>query len=128
MSLDFYPGQQVVCVDDKVPLIDGSVVKDKAITEGQVYTLSWVGVAKHYVFGEYLGVCLEGIASRFGAEEGRPHMPYAARRFRPLVKDRLAVFRRIAADPDYKIDAPEGPVRDKPVREGVPGRRQKEEV
>lgn len=108
--MTFYTGMQVVCVDDQVPLIDGSVVKDKAITEGEIYTLSWVGMVNNYVFGEYLGVLLKGVDSRFGAENAQPHTPYAARRFRPLVSDPLSIFRAIAADPDFKVDAPEGPL------------------
>lgn len=123
---DLYPGIQVVCIDDKVPIQGGGTVKDAAITEGHVYTLRWVGMASHYVFGDYLGVKLEGVDSKFGEPWGEPDAPFAAHRFRPLVKDPLAVFRRIATDPDYKIDAPEGPLHpDGPLPEP---KRVKEEV
>lgn len=114
----FYAGQEVVCADDKVPLEGGIVVKDANITEGQVYRLRWIGMASHYVFGEYLGVKLEGVDSRFGEAWGVPDAAYAARRFRPLVKDPLAWARRIATDPDYKVEGPEGPIREQiPVYE-----------
>lgn len=125
---DLYPGVEVVCIDDQVPLADGTSVKDANINEGAVYRLRWVGMANHYVFGEYLGVKLEGVNSGFGEAWGQPDAPYAAKRFRPLVKDPLAFARRIAANPNDKIDAPEGPVRGKPVREGAPRRKVKEEV
>jgi hypothetical protein len=117
MSHSFYVGQDVVCIDDQVPIEGGRIVKDDAITEGQIYTLRWVGMASHYVFGDYLGVKLEGVDSKFGEAWGQKDAPFAARRFRPLVTDPLAVFRQIAADPNHKIDAPEGPVRKAPVRE-----------
>lgn len=107
----FHVGQEVVCVDDKVPLMGGAIVKDKEITEGQIYTIKWLGISNHYVFGEYLGVKLKGVDSRFGAENGMPHYPYNAKRFRPLVSDPLAVFRNMVVDPNgYKPDTPEGPV------------------
>lgn len=116
--INFHVGQEVVCIDDKVPLEGGAVVKDANITEGQVYRLRWVGMTTHYVFGDYLGVRLEGVQMHAGdTSYGDPDTPYAARRFRPLVKDPIAVFRRIAADPNFKIDAPEGPKRKTPVKE-----------
>lgn len=107
----FHAGQQVVCIDDKVPIEGGGTVKDAHITEGAVYTIRWVGMTSHYVFGEYLGVRLAGIRMNETRDYGEPDCPYNARRFRPLVKDPIAVFRAILADPDKKIDAPEGPVR-----------------
>lgn len=125
--INFYPGQEVICIDDKVPLASGATVKDANITEGTVYRLRWVGMANHYVFGDYLGVRLEGVNSGFGEAWGQPDAPYAAKRFRPLVKDPLAVFRQIAADPKTKINAPEGPLHpDGPLKE--PARRVEEEV
>lgn len=116
---DLYPGQEVVCIDDQVPLADGTSVKDANLNEGTIYRLRWIGMAQHYVFGDYLGVKLEGVNSGFGEAWGQPDAPYAAKRFRPLVKDPLAVFRAIAANPHDKIGAPEGPRRNKklPVRE-----------
>ncbi|MBZ9921810.1 CAP-Gly domain protein [Mesorhizobium sp. BR1-1-7] len=116
---DLYPGVEVVCIDDQVPLADGTSVKDANITEGQTYRLRWVGQATHYVFGGYLGVKLEGVDSKFGEAWGVPDAPYNAKRFRPLVKDPIALFRSIAADPTRTIDGEEGPRRNKklPVRE-----------
>ncbi|TIN83077.1 CAP-Gly domain protein [Mesorhizobium sp.] len=115
---DLYPGQEVVCIDDQVPLMDGTTVKDAILTEGTIYRLRWVGMANHYVFGEYLGVKIEGINSGFGEAWGQPDAPYNARRFRPLVKDPLAWAKAIVADPKRPIDASEGPTRKK-VKEGV---------
>ncbi|WP_210211084.1 CAP-Gly domain protein [Borborobacter arsenicus] len=128
MTYNFHAGMDVVCIDDNVPLAGGGVVKDANITEGETYRLRWVGMASHYVFGDYLGVKLEGVDSKFGEAWGVPDAPYAARRFRPLVKDPIALFRRIATDPDYKIDAPEGPVRDEPLPPEKAPKREKEVV
>lgn len=119
---DLYVGCEVVCVDDQVPLAGGGTVKDANITEGLIYKVRWVGMAHLYPIGDYLGVKLEGVDSKFGEVWGVQDAPYAARRFRPLVRDPIAQFRRIATDPDYKIDAPEGPVRDEPLPEPKPDR------
>lgn len=113
----FHVGQQVVCIDDKVPLAGGGSVKDANITEGQVYVIRRVGMAHHYVFGDYLGVRLDGIDSGFGKPWGQEDMPYAARRFRPLVEDRLAVLRSIAAG-EPLVPSIEEPKRER-VKEGV---------
>ncbi|MDI6027030.1 hypothetical protein QBK99_12600 [Corticibacterium sp. UT-5YL-CI-8] len=114
----FHVGMQVVCIDDKVPLAGGSTVKDANITEGQIYSVRWVGMAHLYTIGDYLGVKLEGVDSKFGGVWGVPDAPYSARRFRPLVSDPLAWARQIAADPNGALpDAPEGPKRK--VREEV---------
>lgn len=121
--MDLYPGVEVVCIDDKVPLSGGGVVKDANITEGQTYVIRWVGMAHLYTLGDYLGVKLEGVDSKFGEPWGVPDAPYAARRFRPLVKDPLAVFRQIAADPHgFKVTGPEGPTR---TPGGEPAKREK---
>lgn len=114
-----YVGQDVVCIDDKVPLEGGGTVKDTAITEGQVYRIRWLGEASHYVFGDYLGVKLDGIDSKFGEAWGIKDAPFAARRFRPVVHDPLASLRNLAADPrGYVPDAPEEPKRRAKVKEG----------
>jgi len=116
---DLYVGVEVICIDDQVPLEGGKFVKDANITEGQTYRVRWVGMASHYVFGDYLGVKLDGIDSRFGEAWGVPDAPYAARRFRPLVKDPLSIFRAIAVDPKFEVDAPEGPMRGEPLPDDV---------
>lgn len=124
---DLYVGCEVICINDQVPLSDGRTVKDANITEGQVYRIRWLGMAHLYTVGDYLGVKLEGVDSRFGEANGVPDAPYNATRFRPLVKDPIAVFRAIAADPHgYKVDAPEGPVRDEPLPDDGEGVREKE--
>lgn len=116
--MTFHVSQQVQCIDDTVPLENGATVKDANITAGEVYTVRWIGNASHYVFGDYLGIKLEGIDSKFGEAWGMPDAPYAARRFRPLVNDPLASLRNIAADPNgYVPGAPDEPRRKAPVRE-----------
>jgi hypothetical protein len=116
----FYVGQQVVCIDDKFD----RVTIPQGITKGQVYVIRWLGMFNNYVDGEFLGVKLVGVERGTDPTYGFDDPPFAARRFRPLVKDPLASLRNIAADPDgYKPPAPEGPVRGKPVREGAPKRK-----
>ena len=113
-------GMQVICIDDKVPIEGGVMVKDEQITEGEIYTIRWIGPTSHYVFGEYIGVRLEGVKMNQGMAYGEPDCPYAARRFRPLVTDPIAVFRAILADPRAPIketNEPRKPVRIKEVVE-----------
>lgn len=122
----FHVGQQVVCIDDKFK----NVSIDQGIREGQIYTLSWVGMYQHYVDGEFLGVKLAEVdrGNDDGPEGyGAADMPFAARRFRPLVSDPLSIFRAIAADPRGPVDAPEGPLHpDGPLP--LEKEREKEEV
>lgn len=83
---DFYPGQDVVCIDAD---FSAQTPHDQGIRKGEVYRLSWVGMYRHYLDGEYLGVRLKGVER--GADPAgydTEDMPFAARRFRPLVKDR----------------------------------------
>ncbi|MBZ9943410.1 CAP-Gly domain protein [Mesorhizobium sp. BR1-1-13] len=118
----FYVGQQVVCIDDKFD----RVTIPQGVAEGQVYTLRWVGPFTSYADGEFIGVRLEGVERGVCPTYGTDDPPFHSRRFRPLVKDPLAIFRRIALDPDYRIDAPEGPLHpDGPLPEE---RKVKEEV
>lgn len=105
----FHVGQKVVCVDDKFK----NVSIDQGIREGQIYTLKWVGMYQHYVDGEFSGVKLAEVdrGNDDGPEGyGAADMPFAARRFRPLVSDPLSIFRAIAADPSFQVTAPEGPL------------------
>lgn len=128
MSWDFHVGMAVVCIDDKVPLAGGATVKDANITEGQVYRVRWVGMAHLYPIGDYLGVKLEGVDSKFGEAWGVPDAPYAARRFRPVVKDPIAWARQIAADPHTPVHGEEGPLRGEPDDGGAVKEKELEEV
>lgn len=105
--INFHVGQQVVCIDakfDRVTIAQG-------ITEGQIYTIRWIGEYTTYVDGSYIGVRLEGVERGTDPTYGYEDPPFAARRFRPLVKDPLAWARQIAADPHgYKVTGPEGPL------------------
>ncbi|WP_246679532.1 MULTISPECIES: hypothetical protein [unclassified Mesorhizobium] len=121
----FHVGMQVVCVDAKVP---PHVTIPLGLKEGAIYVIRWIGPHNSYVDGEFIGVRLEGVERGQCPTYGHDDPPFNAKRFRPLVSDPLAIFRRIATDPDFKIDAPEGPVRDRPTREGAPRRKVKEEV
>ncbi|MER9697685.1 hypothetical protein [Mesorhizobium sp. M0146] len=125
---DLYSGVEVVCIDDQVPLAGGTSVKDANITEGAVYRLRWVGVANLYFVGEYLGVKLEGVDSGFGEAWGVPDAPYSAKRFRPLVKDPIALFRKIAVDPEFKPSGDEGPLHPDGPLPDEPKRKVREEV
>lgn len=104
----FYVGQQVVCVDATYTP-QQRVSLPCELVEGQIYTIRWIGEFDNYVDPPFIGVRLVGLDRGTDQTYGYVDPPFAARRFRPLVKDPLAVFRRIATDLDYKIDAPEGP-------------------
>jgi len=111
----FYVGQDVVCVDNGQPK---STTLPSELVVGQVYKIRWIGIYNHYLDGEYVGVRLEGIDRGICPIWGYDDPPFRAERFRPLVKDPIALFRRLATDPDYKIDAPEGPLHpDGPLKE-----------
>lgn len=110
----FYVGQDIVVIDDQVPLIGGVTIKDAVLTVDDVHRIRWLGMASHYVFGEYLGVKLEGVDSRFGEPWGIKDAPFDAKRFRPVVVDPLASLKNQAVDPNgYVPDAPEEPKRAK---------------
>jgi hypothetical protein len=122
---NLFVGQEVVCVDAKAP---PRTTIPLGLEEGAIYVIRWIGPYNSYVDGEFIGVRLEGVERGVCPTYGHDDPPFNAKRFRPLVSDPLAIFRRIATDPDFKIDAPDGPVRDRPTREGAPRRKVKEEV
>lgn len=108
--MTFYVNQEVVCIDDVVAGYGKN--HPLGITKGEVYTVRWVGMHDHYVYGRYLGLKLVGIERGADEDVGGEDTPYHARRFRPVVKDPIALFRAIAADPDgFVPNGPEGPRR-----------------
>lgn len=104
----FHVGQDVVCIDASI-----SGEQYIELTDGGVYRLRWVGLFTHYIYGEYLGVKLEGIERMVCPHFGYPDMPYNASRFRPLVKDRLSSLRSLLAGNGTapSIDEPTRPVK-----------------
>lgn len=126
----FHVNQDVVCINAKQP---ASTTLPSELTEGQTYKIRWLGIHKHYLDDEYVGVRLEGIDRGTCQIWGDVDTPFRADRFRPLVSDPLAIFRQIAADPSGKIEGPEGPVRGEPAGDRPDGgegvkEREKEEV
>ncbi|WP_245429545.1 hypothetical protein [Mesorhizobium sp. DCY119] len=109
----FYVGQEVVCIDAKYAPIQNVSIPCELV-EGQIYTIRWIGEFNNYIDPPFIGVRLVGLDRGVDPTYGYDDPPFAARRFRPLVKDPIAVFRQIAADPDFKVTGPEGPVRDVP--------------
>lgn len=96
VSYDFHVGQKVVCIDDKFK----HVSIDQLIRKGTIYTIRWVGEYTHYVDGTFIGVKLAEIhrGNDDGPEGyGAADMPYRATRFRPLVKDKIGVLRKLLA-------------------------------
>ncbi len=119
----FFVNQDVVCIDAKQP---ANTTLPSELTEGQTYKIRWIGIHRHYLEGEYVGVRLEGIDRGTCPIWGDVDTPFRADRFRPLVSDPLAQFRQIATDPSYKVTGPEGPVRDEPLPDDGEGVREKE--
>lgn len=112
---DFYVGQKVVCIDDKFK----NVSIDQLIREGQIYTVRWVGMYKHYVDGEFVGIKVEEIqrGNDDGPEGyGAADMPYRATRFRPLVKDKIGALRSLLTP---NLDAPKEPETKTPAKKKV---------
>ena len=113
-------GEQVVCINDQIPTIDGTM-KDPHITEGCVYTVREIGQFQHPAIGTIIGVRLVGIKRDnkliwYGLDD----MPYDVARFRPVVKDPLASLRNLLVDPNGPIDGFEEPKRErKKVKEVV---------
>lgn len=89
---NFHVGQQVVCIDAKV-----GFEQFIEIREGEVYTISWIGPFEHYTQGSYIGVRLKGIDRGICPQFGYDNPPFAARRFRPLVRDKLSSVRGLLA-------------------------------
>lgn len=109
----FYVGQEVVCIKASYDPGQRTTIAPELV-EGQIYRIRWLGMYNHYLDGEYLGVRVEGVDRGTCPHWGYVDQPFNANRFRPLVSDPLAWARQIAADPSWKIDAPEGPVRGVP--------------
>lgn len=117
----FQAGQQVICINDQIPTIEGTM-KDPHITEGCVYTVREVGEFSSQQVAPFIGVRLVGIIRDnkliwYGLND----MPYNAERFRPVVKDPLGALRNILVDPLAPVNGFEGPKRKvtKKVKESV---------
>ena len=120
---DLYVGCEVVCVRSTYEPAQKTTITPELV-EGQVYKIRWLGIYNHYLDGEYLGVRVEGINRGICPFWGYDDVPFNANRFRPLVRDPLAWAKRIATDPSWEVDGPEGPRRER-VKEPE---REKEEV
>ena len=108
---NLHVGQKVVCINSSVGFEQFIEIK-----EGEVYTISWIGPFEHYTQGSYIGVRLKGVDRGICPQFGYDNPPFAARRFRPLVRDKLSSVRGLLAG---------GPVTEefeepkRKVREGV---------
>ena len=89
---NLHVGQQVVCIDAKVGFEQFLEIK-----EGEVYTISWIGPFEHYTQGSFIGVRLEGVNRGVCPQFGYDNPPFAARRFQPLVRDKLSSLRGLLA-------------------------------
>ena len=74
------PGDKVICVDDRVYAEQWLGIK-----EGETFTVSWAGRCRDYMNGDYDGVRLVGVRRPVCPHFGTEDVPFAARRFRPLV-------------------------------------------
>ncbi|KAB2788569.1 hypothetical protein F9K97_05680 [Brucella anthropi] len=84
----FHVDQQVVCIDAKVGFEQFIEIK-----EGEIYEIAWIGPFEHYTQGSYIGVRLKGVDQGICPQFGYDNPPFAARRFRPLVRDKLSSIR-----------------------------------
>lgn len=106
---NFHVGQQVVCIDAKVGFEQFIEIK-----EGEIYEIAWIGPFEHYKQGSYIGVRLKGIDRGICPQFGYDNPPFAARRFRPLVRDKLSVLRGLLAGGPVteKLEEPKREVRE----------------
>lgn len=86
--INLHVGQKVVCIDAKVGFEQFIEIK-----EGEIYEISWIGQFEHYTQGSYIGVRLMGVDRGICPQFGYDNPPFAARRFRPLVRDKLSSVR-----------------------------------
>lgn len=89
---NFHVGQKVVCIDAKV-----GFEQFIEIEEGEIYEIAWTGPFEHYTQGSYIGVRLKGVDRGICPQFGYDNPPFAARRFRPLVRDKLSALRGLLA-------------------------------
>ena len=97
--IPFQANQQVVCIDDQIPTIEGTM-KDPHITAGCVYTVREIGEFTLPHIPTFIGVRLVGIKRDnkliwYGLDD----MPYDAARFKPVAKDPLASLRNLLISP-----------------------------
>lgn len=82
---DFYPGQEVVCVD-----ADGPGLYDKPLREGAVYTVRWVGKYLCPRFGEiHPSIRLLEVLREPCPVTGVDDLPFRVSRFRPVQRKSL---------------------------------------
>lgn len=115
--IQFQAGQQIVCIDDQIPTIEGTM-KDPHITAGCVYTVREIGEFTLPQIPTFIGVRLVGIKRDnkliwYGLDD----MPYDAARFKPVTKDPLASLRNLLVDPHAPVNGFEEPKRKVKERE-----------
>ena len=118
MTHQFYVGQKVACINATF----ARVSIDQQIREGEIYTVREVLPWKNYVDGEYIGLRLAEIDRGVCEEYGDVDPPFHAKRFRPLVTDRLGSLRALLVSGQPLAPSKEEPRRKTPVREGAPVR------
>lgn len=105
----FHVGQEVVCIDSAVGFEQYLEVK-----EGEIYEIEWIGPFEHYIHGSYIGVRFKGVDRGTCPQFGYENPPFAARRFRPLVEDKLSALRGLLAGGPLteKFEGPKRKVRE----------------
>jgi hypothetical protein len=114
----FFVGQEVVCVRAEHDPKQNTTLAS-GLVEGKVYRIRWLGVYRHYLDGDYLGIKVEGIIRPTCPVWGYVDPPFYADRFRPVKHDPIAGFRNLVAPQDgdrYMPAAPEGPRRKLPTK------------
>lgn len=81
---DFYPGQRVICINDRFAP-DVWEWTNRVPTEGEIYTVSAVVRCPHRLTGEYGGgLRLVEIDTEMPGADAAPRMNWAVSRFVPL--------------------------------------------
>jgi hypothetical protein len=128
MSHQFYVGQQVACIDAGYAGHQaGRVTLPLGLEQGRIYEIRWLGPWTNYVDGNYIGIRVQGVHRGVCPTYGEFDTPYHSRRFRPLMKDLIAVFRNMVVPQPvdgtpFLPNAPEGPKRKAPMHDDAPSR------
>ncbi|TDH35742.1 hypothetical protein E2A64_10430 [Pseudohoeflea suaedae] len=109
----FQVNQEVVCIDDSQPPLSQPL----RVKKGEIYVVRWIGPFYHYMLGEYIGVRLKGIDQGICPDWGYEDVPFQAKRFRPLVEDRIGMLRALLVPNQPVTPTIDEPRRKAPVRE-----------
>lgn len=96
-------GDEIVCVDDVGTApnfnLENPDYPAQELVEGRTYKVRWIGMHNDPFYeGRYLGVRVAGVVRPVDPVSGADDKPFAARRFKPVVKTERKETRRATVD------------------------------